>query len=121
MPAQQTEPKYISDVVFFEEDGRYAREVLFVTSPDADIDVGTVLASTDGTNFTIATGDAAGVTHVAVLLEKLPAQTTEKPLCLERGPAFVKRQGLAFDAALTAQTEIETLLEAQGIIIRDGV
>ena len=125
MAVQETEPKYVADVVAFEEDGRYSREVLSVTAPvGADIDIGTALASSDGTNYVSATGigvdGVTAATNAAVLLEKLTAGTTAKVLCLVRH-ATVKRQGLAFDAGLTVQPAIEALLDGQGIIIRDGV
>jgi hypothetical protein len=119
MPVIETEPGYAADVVIYESSGHYSREVLSVTAPAAGLAVGAVLSSTDGIAFIEATGIAAAATHAAILLEPIADATPVNVVCIFRHAAC-KRQGMVFDAALTVQPAIETLLDGQGVIIRDG-
>lgn len=121
------EPNYVGDVVLFEEDDHYSRDVVTIVSGAGVLTVGTVLAKiTASGKYTSAkaTGADGSQTAIAVLLEDVDATSADvtKVKVLARH-GTVKRLGLVFDASIDTANEkaaAEAQLAAVGILTRDS-
>ncbi len=122
-----TEPPSTGDVLKYEVNPNYTREVitLLIGMP---YPVGSVLGKiTASGKYTLspATGTDGSQVASAVLLYAVDATLADATgIVVARGPAIVSRAGLAYEATVDDGTKIAaklTQLAAVGIIARDGV
>jgi hypothetical protein len=122
-----TEPPSMSDVLKYEVNPNYTREVitLMIGMP---YPVGSVLGKiTASGKYTLspATGADGSQVASAVLLYAVDATLADAVgIVVARGPAIVSRTGLAYDATVDDGTKITAKIDqlaAVGIIARDGV
>ena len=122
-----TEPPSMGDVLKYEVNPNYTREVvtLLAGMPDP---VGAVLGRiTASGKYKLATsgGTDGAQTASAVLLYAVDATLADATgIVVARGPAIVSRAGLAYDATVDDAAKITTKigqLAAVGIVARDGV
>ena len=122
-----TEPPSMGDVLKYEVNPNYTREVVTLLAGSA-YPVGAVLGRiTASGKYKLATsgGTDGAQTASAVLLYGVDATLADATgIVVARGPAIVSRAGLAYDATVDDATKITTKigqLAAAGIIARDGV
>ena len=122
-----TEPPSMGDVLKYEVNPNYTREVVILAS-GAAYPIGAVLGKiTASGKYTLstATGTDGAQTATAVLLYAVDATLADASgIVVARGPAIVSRAGLAFDATVDDAAKITTKigqLATAGIIARDGV
>ena len=122
-----TEPLSMGDVLKYEVNPNYTREVVTLLAGSA-YPVGAVLGRiTASGKYKLATsgGTDGAQTASAVLLYGVDATLADATgIVVARGPAIVSRAGLAYDATVDDATKITTKigqLAAAGIIARDGV
>lgn len=122
-----TEPPSMGDVLKFEVNPNYTREIVTLLS-GMPYPVGSVLGKiTASGKYTLsaATGADGAQVASAVLLYAVDATLADATgIVLARGPAIVSRAGLAYDGSVDDGTKITaklTQLAAAGIITRDGV
>ncbi|GGW46134.1 hypothetical protein GCM10011452_37660 [Gemmobacter lanyuensis] len=122
-----TEPPSMGDVLKYEVNPNYTREVvtLLVGMP---YPVGAVLGRiTASGKYKLATsgGTDGAQTASAVLLYAIDATLADATgIVVARGPAIVSRAALAYDATVDDGAKITTKigqLAAAGIVARDGV
>lgn len=124
--ANLTERNYVGDVVKYEAENRYSRDVITVASGQGVLKLGTVLAAlTASGKFVVAaaTGADGSQTAKAVLLEDIDATAADvKTVGLGRH-ATVSRAGLIYGATIndaTKRAAAEAQLAAVGILVREG-
>ncbi len=122
-----TQPPSIGDVLKFEVNPNYTREVVTLLA-GMPYPVGAVLGRIAASGkYTLATasGTDGAETAIAVLLHAVDATLADATgIALARGPAIVSRAGLAFDASVDDDAKITAKLgqlAAVSIIPRDGV
>ena len=122
-----TEPPSMGDVLKYEVNPNYTREVITVligTNYPSGAVLGRITASGKYT-LSAATGADGAQVAVAVLLYPVNATLADAVgIVLVRGPSIVSRAGLAYDATVDDSAKITTKigqLAAVGIIARDGV
>ena len=122
-----TEPPSMGDVLKYEVNPNYTREVVTLAS-GAAYPIGAVLGKiTASGKYTLstATGTDGAQSATAVLLYAADATLADATgIVVARGPAIVSRAGLAFDATVDDAAKITTKigqLATAGIIARDGV
>ena len=122
-----TEPPSMGDVLKYEVNPNYTREVVTLLA-GMPYPVGSVLGKiTASGKFTLSPASGADGSQVAtaVLLYAVDATLADAiGIVLVRGPAIVSRAGLAYDATVDDAAKITTKigqLAAAGIIARDGV
>jgi hypothetical protein len=122
-----TEPPSMGDVLKYEVNPNYTREVVTLLAGTA-YPVGAVLGRiTASGKYKLATsgGSDGAQTASAVLLYAVDATLADATgIVVARGPAIVSRAGLAYDATVDDAAKIATKigqLAAAGIIARDGV
>ena len=107
----------------------YCREVVTFNGSAGDLVIGTVLGkvTADG-KYKVAVETAVDGSEVAdaILIEDVTvaATTDTQVLVLVRGPAFVGKEALVFDASFDDDTKINTAiaqLEAKGILVSPQV
>ena len=122
-----TEPPSMGDVLKYEVNPNYTREVVTLLA-GLPYPVGSVLGkiSTSG-KYTLspATGADGSQVATAVLLYAVDATLADAVgIVVTRGPAIVSRAALAYEATVNDAAKIAakiTQLAAVGIIARDGV
>jgi hypothetical protein len=122
-----TEPPSMGDVLKYEVNPNYTREVITLLAGTA-YPVGAVLGRiTASGKYKLATsgGSDGAQTASAVLLYAVDATLADAVgIVVARGPAIVSRAALAYDATVDDAAKIATKigqLAAAGIIARDGV
>ncbi len=122
-----TEPPSMGDVLKYEVNPNYTREVvtlLIGTNYPSGAVLGRITASGKYT-LSPATGADGSQTAVAVLLYPVNATLADAVgIVVTRGPAIVSRAALAYEATVNDAAKISakiTQLAAVGIIARDGV
>jgi hypothetical protein len=122
-----TEPPSMGDVLKYEVNPNYTREVITLLAGTA-YPVGAVLGRiTASGKYKLATsgGSDGAQTASAVLLYAVDATLADATgIVLARGPAIVSRASLAYDATVDDAAKITTKigqLAAAGIVARDGV
>jgi hypothetical protein len=122
-----TEPPSMGDVLKYEVNPNYTREVVTLLAGSA-YPVGAVLGRiTASGKYKLATsgGTDGAQTASAVLLYAVDATLADATgIVVARGPAIVSRAGLAYDATVDDAAKITTKigqLAAAGIVARDGV
>lgn len=122
-----TEPPSMGDVLKYEVNPNYTREVVTLLAGSA-YPVGAVLGRiTASGKYKLATsgGTDGAQTASAVLLYGVDATLADAVgIVVARGPAIVSRAGLVYDATVDDAAKITTKigqLAAAGIIARDGV
>ncbi len=122
-----TQPPSMGDVLKYEANPNYTREVITLLA-GTPYPVGSVLGKiTASGKYTLstATGSDGAETASAVLLYAVDATLADATgIVVIRGPVIVSRAGLAFDATVNDSTKITaklTQLASAGIITRDGV
>ena len=122
-----TEPPSMGDVLTFEVNPNYTREVITLLQ-GLPYPVGSVLGKiTASGKYTLspATGADGSQVASAVLLYAVDATLADATgIVLARGPSVVSRAGLACDGTVDDGTKITAKLgqlAAVGIIARDGV
>ncbi|WP_374397751.1 head decoration protein [Tabrizicola sp.] len=122
-----TEPPSMGDVLKYEVNPNYTREVVTLLAGTA-YPVGAVLGRiTASGKYKLATsgGSDGAQTATAVLLYAVDATLADATgIVVARGPAIVSRAGLAYDATVDDGAKITTKigqLAAAGIVARDGV
>ncbi|MGA0543211.1 head decoration protein [Neotabrizicola sp. VNH66] len=122
-----TEPPSMGDVLKYEVNANYTREVVTLLAGSA-YPVGAVLGRiTASGKYKLATsgGTDGAQTASAVLLYAVDATLADAVgIVVARGPTIVSRAGLAYDATVDDAAKITTKigqLAAAGIIARDGV
>jgi len=122
-----TEPPSMGDVLKYEVNPNYTREVVTLLAGSA-YPVGAVLGRiTASGKYKLATsgGTDGAQTASAVLLYGVDATLADAVgIVVARGPAIVSRAGLAYDATVDDAAKITTKigqLAAVGIIARDSV
>ena len=122
-----TEPPSMGDVLKYEVNPNYTREVVTLLAGTA-YPVGAVLGRiTASGKYKLATsgGTDGAQTAPAVLLYAVDATLADATgIVVARGPAIVSREGLAYDATVDDGAKITTKigqLAAVGIVARDGV
>ena len=112
-----TEGKKLGDFLAFETDARYCRETFLA---EGTIEIGRTLKNGTDAATQKAPTVAAGTGANAIALHA--AEDGEPVVCLVRGPAVVVRGQLAYHADATANQKdaADALLEAEGILVRDG-
>ena len=122
-----TEPPSLGDVLKYEVNPDYTREVITLAAgmpyPQGAV-LGRITASG---KYKLATsgGTDGAQTASAVLLYAVDATLADATgIVVARGPAIVSRAGLAYDATVDDGAKITTKigqLAAAGIVARDGV
>lgn len=123
----KTEGNYISDVVKYEADNHYSRDLITVASGAGVLKIGTVLGKVtasgkyEAADPVAATGEEVAV---AVLLEDVDATSADvtEVVALVRH-AVVNRNNLVWGATIDDSTKRATAvgeLEAVGILAREG-
>jgi hypothetical protein len=122
-----TEPPSMGDVLKYEVNPNYTREVVTLLAGTA-YPLGAVLGRiTASGKYKLATsgGSDGAQTASAVLLYAVDATLADATgIVLARGPAIVSRASLAYDATVDDAAKITTKigqLAAAGIVARDGV
>ena len=122
-----TEPPSMGDVLKYEVNPNYTREVVTLLA-GMPYPVGAVLGRiTASGKYKLATsgGTDGAQTATAVLLYAVDATLADAMgIVIARGPAIVSRAALAYDASVDDAAKITTKigqLAAAGIIARDGV
>ena len=122
-----TEPPSMGDVLKYEVNPNYTREVVTLIA-GMPYPVGAVLGRiTASGKYKLATsgGTDGAQTASAVLLHAVDATLADAVgIVVARGPAIVSRAALAYDATVDDAAKITTKigqLAAAGIIARDGV
>jgi hypothetical protein len=122
-----TEPPSMGDVLKYEVNPNYTREVVTLLAGTA-YPVGAVLGRiTASGKYKLATsgGSDGAQTATAVLLYAVDATLADATgIVVARGPAIVSRAALAYDATVDDGAKIATKigqLAAAGIVARDGV
>ena len=122
-----TEPPRMGDVLKYEVNPNYTREVVTLLA-GMPYPVGAVLGRiTASGKYKLATsgGTDGAQTATAVLLYAVDATLADATgIVVARGPAIVSRAGLAYDATVADGAKITTQigqLAAAGIVARDGV
>ena len=122
-----TEPPSMGDVLKYEVNPNYTREVIILQlglSYPAGSVLGRITASGKYT-LSPATGADGSQTAVAVLLYPVNATLADAVgIVVTRGPAIVSRAALAYEATVNDAAKIVakiTQLATVGIIARDGV
>ena len=122
-----TEPPSMGDVLKYEVNPNYTREVITLLA-GLSYPVGAVLGRiTASGKYKLATsgGTDGAQTATAVLLYAVDATLADAVgIVVARGPAIVSRAALAYDATVDDAAKITTKigqLAAAGIIARDGV
>jgi hypothetical protein len=122
-----TEPPSMGDVLKYEVNPNYTREVVTLLA-GMSYPVGAVLGRiTASGKYKLATsgGTDGAQTASAVLLYPVDATLADAVgIVVARGPAIVSRAGLAYDATVDDGAKITTKigqLAAAGIVARDGV
>ena len=122
-----TEPPSMGDVLKYEVNPNYTREVITLLA-GMPYPVGAVLGRiTASGKYKLATsgGTDGAQTATAVLLYAVDATLADaEGIVVARGPAIVSRAALAYDATVDDAAKITTKigqLAAAGIIARDGV
>ena len=122
-----TEPPSMGDVLKYEVNPNYTREVVTLLAGTA-YPVGAVLGRiTASGKYKLATsgGTDGAQTATAVLIYAVDATLADATgIVVARGPAIVSRAALAYDATVDDAAKITTKigqLAAAGIIARDGV
>ena len=122
-----TEPPSMGDVLKYEANPNYTREVVTLLA-GMPYPVGAVLGRiTASGKYKLATsgGSDGAQTATAVLLYAVDATLADATgIVVARGPAIVSRAALAYDATVDDGAKITTKigqLAAAGIIARDGV
>ena len=122
-----TEPPSMGDVLKYEVNPNYTREVITLligTNYPSGAVLGRITASGKYT-LSAATGADGAQTASAVLLYAVDATLADTTgIVIARGPAIVSRAGLAYDATVDDGAKITTKigqLAAVGIVARDGV
>jgi hypothetical protein len=122
-----TEPPSMGDVLKYEVNPNYTREVVTLLAGTA-YPVGAVLGRiTASGKYKLATsgGSDGAQTATAVLLYPVDATLADATgIVVARGPAIVSRAALAYDATVDDGAKITTKigqLAAAGIVARDGV
>jgi hypothetical protein len=122
-----TEPPSMGDVLKYEVNPNYTREVVTLLAGTA-YPVGAVLGRiTASGKYKLATsgGSDGAQTATAVLVYAVDATLADAVgIVVARGPAIVSRAALAYDASVDDAAKITTKigqLAAAGIIARDGV
>ena len=122
-----TEPPNMGDVLKYEVNPNYTREVITLLT-GMPYPVGAVLGRiTASGKYKLATsgGTDGAQTATAVLLYAVDATLADAVgIVVARGPAIVSRAALAYDATVDDAAKITTKigqLAAVGIVARDGV
>jgi len=122
-----TEPPSMGDVLKYEVNPNYTREVITLLA-GMPYPVGAVLGRiTASGKYKLATsgGTDGAQTATAVLLYAVDATSADAVgIVVARGPAIVSRAALAYDATVDDAAKITTKigqLAAVGIVARDGV
>lgn len=122
-----TEPPSMGDVLKYEVNPNYTREVITLLA-GMPYPVGAVLGRiTASGKYKLATsgGTDGAQTATAVLLYAVDATLADAVgIVVARGPAIVSRAALAYDATVDDAAKITTKigqLAAVGIVARDGV
>ena len=122
-----TEPPSMGDVLKYEVNPNYTREVVTLLA-GMPYPVGAVLGRiTASGKYKLATsgGTDGAQTATAVLLYAVDATSADAVgIVVARGPAIVSRAALAYDATVDDAAKITTKigqLAAAGIVARDGV
>lgn len=122
-----TEPPSMGDVLKYEVNPNYTREVITLLQ-GMPYPVGSVLGQiTASGKYKLATsgGTDGAQTATAVLLYAVDATLADATgIVVVRGPSIVSRAGLAYDATVDDGTKISAKiaqLTAVGIVARDGV
>lgn len=122
-----TEPPSMGDVLKYEVNPNYTREVITLL-PGMPYPVGAVLGRiTASGKYKLATsgGTDGAQTATAVLLYAVDATLADAVgIVVARGPAIISRAALAYDATVDDAAKITTKigqLAAVGIVARDGV
>jgi hypothetical protein len=111
--AVKTEGKYSSDVVKFEQDRNFGREVL-TEATGQDLAIGDIYRLATGEATIITNGEAANARGVVVAVD---AKGNKVGLC--RGPAVVIEDNLNYNSS-TAST-VNTALLARNILVTPSV
>ena len=126
MPVR-TEPPSMGDVLKYEVNPNYTREVITLligTNYPSGAVLGRITASGKYT-LSAATGADGAQVAVAVLLYPVNATLADAVgIVVARGPSIVSRAGLAYEATVNDAAKITAKigqLAAVGIIARDGV
>lgn len=121
MPVNSTEKNRISDVVKFEENHRYSRDVVTVAS-NQTFALGEVFGF-NATGQAVAYDDTApdGDVATGVMLEDVTTTAATKKAVALRRHAEVVRSGLKFKGTVTTPQQNNAIadLAALGILVRD--
>ena len=120
-----TEGKNIGDLVRYQLDKDYCRDVVTVLAGE-NLKIGTVLGvGSDGkyTSAISAAVEEGGNSAVAVLLADCDATNGDTKAVVLKRTAIVVRSGLVFPEGVTSEdkTKFESDLEVRGIVVRDSL
>ena len=108
------EANYPGDVILFEEDNRYSRDVVTIGTA-ADLKTGAVLGKITATGKYIHSAPAAvdgSQTPVAVLLADADAAAADVTAVVLTRHAKVRRAGLNYEASIDTAGERQTAIDA---------
>lgn len=123
MPTPLEENKTIGDVLHFEEDSRFSREVIVIASGAGVVEIGAVLGKiTASGKYLPRDTDSADGTEVATVvnLKKVDATSADAESLAVVRHAIVKKNGLVWkDGEDAAEIAVGTTeLGNQGIVVR---
>lgn len=119
------EPNYVGDLLKYEAESDYSREVVTIASGAGDLKLGTVLGRlTANGEYTPATagGSNGAQTAIAVLLQDVDASAAAAEAVVLRRHATVSAGALIFDASINTAADraaAKAQLDAVGIVARE--
>jgi len=125
----KTEGLTESDVILYEADKRYSREVVTILSGAGALEVGAVLGKVTASKKYIpspaaeVTGSEGAETATAVLLERVDATSADAEAVVLMRHALVNRSNLSFATSVSDATKRQAKIDqlaAVGIISRQG-